>query len=280
MFSISLDEIMVSRRMAEPSSNPTAGTLAWLCDPSNITGYNLYPDLKENNQFEEITRNMCELFNLDYYSTYRQVLNLVGTNWSTWPIIPNELIQTELYSNTGSTLLRENSAIVFQPSFKAFSIQIHLMIPELDHTFWIFSKKKWKTTHRANSRWKAKICSLLQSKVSDYNKSHSFLAEVIRATITAQKDLFPKLHHKIVTNDPSIYDAHALFYGTKYEMAKGKEKLLKNTKKSMEDLDIEVKNGTPLIGEYVVALNELAFKYRDSMALFWMLTYSVITNLR
>lgn len=43
----------------------------------------------------------------------------------------------------------------------------------------------------------------------------------------------------------------------------------------MEDLDIEVKNGTPLIGEYVIALNELAFKYRDSMALFWMLTYSV-----
>ncbi len=70
-------------------------------------------------------------------------------------------------------------------------------------------------------------------------------------------------HHKININDPSIYDAHALFYGIKYEMAKDKKKYLKTTKKSMEDLEIEIKDGTPLLREYVVALNDLAFKYRD-----------------
>lgn len=31
----------------------------------------------------------------------------------------------------------------------------------------------------------------------------------------------------------------------------------------MEDLEIEIKDGTPLLHEYVVALNELAFKYRQ-----------------
>ena len=35
MSNISLDEVMVSRRMAEPTSNATAGTLALLCGPDN-----------------------------------------------------------------------------------------------------------------------------------------------------------------------------------------------------------------------------------------------------
>ncbi len=69
---------MVSRRMAEPISTATAGTIAWLCDPSNLTGYNLYPDLKENDEFDAITKQMCSLSTLDYYSTYRSVLSIVG----------------------------------------------------------------------------------------------------------------------------------------------------------------------------------------------------------
>jgi hypothetical protein len=39
------------------------------------------------------------------------------------------------------------------------------------------------------------ICSLLQTKVSEYNKSHSFHAKVIQATITALQDLSSKLYH-------------------------------------------------------------------------------------
>ncbi len=111
---------------------------------------------------------------------------------------------------------------------------------------------------------RVRICSLLQTKVGEYNKANAFLAEVLRATISEQKSLFPKLHLLIQQDNPSIYDAHALFYGIKLEMAKGQEKLLKNTRKSMEELNIEVKNGIiPLLREYVVALQELAFKYRE-----------------
>lgn len=105
-----------------------------------------------------------------------------------------------------------------------------------------------------------KISSLLQTKVREYNKASSILAEVIRAAITEQQFLFPKLYPQ---DGPSIYDAHSLFYDHKFEMVKGKEKLLKNTKKSMDDLEMEVKNGTPFLCEYVVALNKLAFKFRQ-----------------
>jgi hypothetical protein len=52
--------------MAEPVSTATSGTIAWLCDPSNLTGYNLYPDLKENDEFDAITKQMCSLSTLDY----------------------------------------------------------------------------------------------------------------------------------------------------------------------------------------------------------------------
>lgn len=68
-----------------------------------------------------------------------------------------------------------------------------------------------------------RISSLLQSKVGVYNKANSFLAEVIGATIIEQKSLFSKLYLLIQQDDPSIYDAHSLFYGVKLEMAKGKE---------------------------------------------------------
>jgi hypothetical protein len=77
-----------------------------------------------------------------------------------------------------------------------------------------------------------RIYSLLQSKVGEYNKANNFLAEVLRATIIEQKSLFRKLYLLIQQDDPSIYDAHALFYGIKLEMAKeqrvSKKKLEKN----------------------------------------------------
>ncbi len=100
MSNISLDEIMVSRRMAEPISNATAGTIAWRCDPTNITGYNLYPDLKENDEFDAITKQMCSLSTLDYDSTYRSVLNIVGNLNHQQTDLPDlsaltELVRTE-----------------------------------------------------------------------------------------------------------------------------------------------------------------------------------------
>ena len=76
---VSLTEVMVSRRTAPTTSTPVAGTLAWLSDPTNLNGYHLYPDLKPGDPFDDMTQRMCELSNLDYYSTYRSQISLVGS---------------------------------------------------------------------------------------------------------------------------------------------------------------------------------------------------------
>ena len=269
MSNISLDDVMVSRRMTEPSSSPTPGTIAWLCDPTNITGYNLYPDLKASDQFDEVTRQMCELSSLDYYSTYRQVLSVVGTMNSQQTGLPdlsspNELVLTEhIFKNWVNAIARKFSNR-FPTIFQSLLNPDPFNDPRVRSYFMdLLEKNSGKRPTGLTSDERLKICSLLQTKVGEYNKANSFLAEVIRATITAQHDLFPALHNKIKTNHPTIYDAHSLFYGVKYEMAKGKERLLKTTRKSMDNLDIAIKDGIPLLREYVVELQDLAFKYRE-----------------
>jgi hypothetical protein len=237
--------------MAEPVSTATAGTMAWLCDPSNLTGYNLYPDLKENDEFDAITKQMCSLSTLDYYSTYRSVLSIVGNlNHQQTGLpdasAPSELVRTEhIFKHWVHAIARK-----FSTRFPQIFLSLLNPDPFNDPTvrayfMHLFQRDSGKRPTGLTPEERLKISSLLQTRVSEYNKANTFLAEVIRATICAQKDLFPKLHHKIAINDHSIYDAHALFYGVKYEMARGKEKLIKTTKKSMEDLSIDVKDGTP-----------------------------------
>jgi hypothetical protein len=229
----------------------------------------LYPDLKENDEFDAITKQMCSLSSLDYYSTYLQVLSIVGNLHHQKTGLPNasapsELVRTEhIFKHWVHAIARKFSTrfpTIFQSllnpdPFNDPTVRAYFMT--------LLQRDSGKKPSGLTPEERLKISSLLQTKVSEYNKANTFLAEVIRATICAQKDLFPKLHHKISINDPSIYDAHALFYGVKFEKARGKEKLIKTTKKSMEDLSIDVKDGTPLLREYVVKLNDLANKYRE-----------------
>jgi hypothetical protein len=209
------------------------------------------------------------LSNMDYHSTYRSQISLVGSLNHHQTGLPNlssadELVRTaHVFKNYVNEIARK-----FTNRFP--TIFLSLLHPDpfndppvRDYFIQLIKRDSEKRPTGLTSDERLRICSLLQTKVGEYNKANALLAEVLRATITEQKSLFPKLYLLIQQDDPSIYDAHALFYGIKLEMAKGQEKLIKNTKKSMEDLQIEVKNGTPLLREYVVALQELAFKYRE-----------------
>jgi len=230
---VSLTEVMVSRRTAPTTSTPVAGTLAWLSDPTNLNGYHLYPDLKTGDDYDNITQRLCELANLDYYSTYRFQISLVGGLHHQQTGLPNlsspdELVRTaHVFKNFVNEIARK-----FTNRFP--TIFLSLLHPDpfndpavRDYFMQLINRDSGKRPTGLTPEERVRICSLLQTKVGDYNKANSFLAEVLRATISAQKSLFPKLHLLLQQNDPSIYDAHALFYGIKLEMAKGQEKLLK-----------------------------------------------------
>ena len=105
---------------------------------------------------------------------------------------------------------------------------------------------------------------LLHAKISEYNHSNLFPAELVRLTVAREQEKYPLLHDRITRNVGEIVgDAHTLFYSLKIEMAKRQAGLLAETTQAMSSLQLEVQDNMPLVREYVYQLHTLSQQVLD-----------------
>jgi hypothetical protein len=114
--------------------------------------------------------------------------------------------------------------------------------------------------------WKKQLRArgLLHARISEYNHSNLFLAELVRLTVAREQEKYPLLYDRITCNVGEIQgDAHTLFYTLKMEMAKRQAGQLAETKQAMSSLQLEVQDNMPLVREYVYQLHTVSQQVLD-----------------
>ena len=261
----------VDRREAPIPDALIPGQLSWLTHPKNTMGYNLYPDIDRNSEYGALTLDLCAFVSVEYYTTYRTEVSLPLAVVPPTLSIPNLSSDAE-YVPTNFIFKRWVTDVINKFSTR-YNMVLHSVLrpdPLNDkevraYFLEIVRSKKRQNAVGLTGKDELAVNAYLQQRIVNYNQANAFLAEVIRNTVTRQKERFPTLYQRIQMNTNNCTNnAHLLFYALKSLMAETQDALLTKTGQQMRDLKMQLDaNGFPDVRTYVQTMNSLAETYTE-----------------
>jgi hypothetical protein len=212
---------------------------------------------------------MCAISHIDYYTDYRKVTSFPSDHRPY--LVKPTLTDPEEAVPTGFAFGKWVDAV--QAKFQSRYPNVLLCVLNTDplndpkvreHYVGIMATLNQKRPNGPTWNEQLRAQGLLHAKISEYNQSNLFLAELVRLTVAREQDKYPVLHDRITRNVGEIVDdAHTLFYSLKIEMAKRQTGLLAETTLAMSSLQLEVQDNMPLVREYVYQLHTLSQQVLD-----------------